>query len=58
MITYKDKAWCSLSSQCGRKKCHRNYNEEEHAENKAGVNLPISQANLKTKECGHEPVQF
>lgn len=58
MITYKDRAWCSRSTYCANEKCYRNYDVGERQENMDGVNLPISQTDMKTEDCGYEIVKL
>ena len=50
MITYRDQAWCS--QKCDNRSCFRNYTDEEHQKNINGVDLPLSQADFKSDECG------
>jgi len=54
MICYKDQGWCSSSDSCKNVECFRNYTPEEHQRNINGVNLPISEGDFKTEECGYE----
>ena len=54
MITYKDRGWCSQSHVCGNTECYRNYTDEEHKKNTAGVNLPLSWGSFQSDDCGHE----
>lgn len=55
MITYKDMTWCSQA--CGNEDCFRNYTPEQRERNEGGVDLPLSQADFRTDDCGMRPIE-
>lgn len=56
MIVYKDQSWCNDSALggCGNLDCFRNYSPAQREQNENGVDLPISVAGFRTKDCGYE----